>query len=103
MFLQNISYDFLSLVRSIIIIVFLVIMFVTTLRETRKWVCLAYVILGLILTIVCILAIPKEIVADKSYNVSIIIGILAATCTAIWSIRFGNNLIFKSREESEEE
>lgn len=101
MFLQNIPYNVLSTVRNVIIIIFLVIMFLTTLRESRKWVCLTYVVLGLILTIVCILIIPKEITAGISYNMSIIIGVVSAICTAIWAARFGNKLIFQIRKREE--
>lgn len=102
MFLQNIPYTILSIIRNIIIIIFLVIMFLTTLKESRKWVCLTYVALGLTLTIVCMLIIPKEIAAGISYTISIIIGIVAAICTAIWAARFGNNLMFQIRRKKEE-
>ena len=102
MFLQNISYNVLSTVRNTIIIIFLIIMFLTTLRESRKWVCLTYVVLGLILTIVCILIIPKEIAANIGCNISIIIGIVSAICTVIWATKFGNNLIFQIRRKKNE-
>lgn len=93
MFFDNISYNILSIIRNTIIIIFLVIMFLTTLKENRKWICLTYLALGLVLTIVCILIIPKEIISNINYTMSIIIGITSTICTAIWAARFGKDLI----------
>ena len=100
MFLQNIPYNTLVVIRTIIIITFLIIMFMATLKERRKWITFLYAVLGLILTIVCILIIPKEISSGINYTTSIIIGVVAAICTAMWAVIFGKNSMIIRREES---
>lgn len=105
MFLQNVSYDTLSVLRTFIVIIFLIIMFVATLREKRRWLNLTYALLGLTLTIVCILIIPKEVASGISHRMSIIIGVVAAVCTSVWAVLFGKNTkeYIENEEETEEE
>lgn len=90
MFLEKLPYETLTTMETIILIVFVAIMMLATLNESRTWLLLTYTIMGFILTVVCVLQISIEVTNDNAaYHTSILMSVIAAFCTTIWAVLYG--------------
>ena len=105
MFLERISYNTLTTIETIVIIVFVAMMLIATLSERRTWLLLTYTILSFILTVVCVLQISVEVANESAaYHTSIIMSIIAALCTTIWAVLYGlRKREYKRRRTTTEE
>ena len=105
MFLERISYNTLTTIETIVIIVFVAMMLIATLSERRTWLLLTYTILSFILTVVCVLQISVEVANESTeYHTSIIMSIIAALCTTIWAVLYGlRKREYKRRRTTTEE
>lgn len=104
MFLEKIPYDVLTFMETFILIVFIVITMITTLNERRTWLLLTYTIMGLILTVVCVLQISIEVANGNAvYHTSILMSIIASLCTTIWAVMYGIRRRYRRRTTTEEE
>lgn len=105
MFLERISYNTLTTIETIVIIVFVAMMLIATLRERRTWLLLTYTILSFILTVVCVLQISVEVANESAaYHTSILMSIIAALCTTIWAVLYGlRKREYKRRRTTTEE
>lgn len=104
MFLEKLSYETLTTIETIVIIVFVAMMLIATLRERRTWLLLTYTILGFLLTVVCVLQISVEVANESAdYHTSIAMSIIAAFCTTIWAILYGIRRRNYSRKTTTEE
>jgi predicted membrane protein len=104
MFLERISYNTLTTIETIVIIVFVAMMLIATLSERRTWLLLTYTIMGFILTVVCVLQISVEVANESaSYHTSILMSIIAALCTTIWAVMYGIRRRYRRRTTTEEE
>lgn len=90
MFLEKLPYEALTTMETIILIVFVTIMMLATLNESRTWLLLTYTIMGFILTVVCVLQISIEVTnGNSAYHTSILMSVIAAFCTTIWAVLYG--------------
>ena len=105
MFLERISYNTLTTIETIVIIVFVAMMLIATLSERRTWLLLTYTIMGFILTVVCVLQISVEVANESAaYHTSILMSIIAALCTTIWAVLYGlRKREYKRRRTTTEE
>ena len=104
MFLERISYNTLTTIETIVIIVFVAMMLIATLSERRTWLLLTYTIMGFILTVGCVLQISVEVANESaSYHTSILMSIIAALCTTIWAVMYGIRRRYRRRTTTEEE
>ena len=105
MFLERISYNTLTTIETIVIIVFVAMMLIATLSERRTWLLLTYTILSFILTVVCVLQISVEVANENAaYHTSILMSIIAALCTTIWAVLYGlRKREYKRRRTTTEE
>lgn len=105
MFLERISYNTLTTIETIVIIVFVAMMLIATLSERRTWLLLTYTILSFILTVVCVLQISVEVANESAaYHTSILMSIIAALCTTIWAVLYGlRKREYKRRRTTTEE
>ena len=105
MFLERISYNTLTTIETIVIIVFVAMMLIATLSERRTWLLLTYTILSFILTVVCVLQISVEVANESAaYHTSIMMSIIAALCTTIWAVLYGlRKREYKRRRTTTEE
>ena len=104
MFLERISYNTLTTIETIVIIVFVTMMLIATLSERRTWLLLTYTILSFILTVVCVLQISVEVANESAaYHTSILMSIIAALCTTIWAVMYGIRRRYRRRTTTEEE
>lgn len=105
MFLEKISYNTLTTIETIVIIVFVAMMLIATLSERRTWLLLTYTILSFILTVVCVLQISVEVANESAaYHTSILMSIIAALCTTIWAVLYGlRKREYKRRRTTTEE
>ena len=105
MFLERISYNTLTTIETIVIIVFVAMMLIATLSERRTWLLLTYTILSFILTVVCVLQISVEVANESAaYHTSILMSIIAALCTTIWAVPYGlRKREYKRRRTTTEE
>ena len=105
MFLERISYNTLTTIETIVIIVFVAMMLIATLSEGRTWLLLTYTILSFILTVVCVLQISVEVANESAaYHTSILMSIIAALCTTIWAVLYGlRKREYKRRRTTTEE
>ena len=105
MFLERISYNTLTTIETIVIIVFVAMMLIATLSERRTWLLLTYTILSFILTVVCVLQISVEVANESiAYHTSIMMSIIAALCTTIWAVLYGiRRRNYRRRTTTEEE
>lgn len=104
MFLERISYNTLTTIETIVIIVFVAMMLIATLSERRTWLLLTYTILSFILTVVCVLQISVEVANESAaYHTSILMSIIAALCTTIWAVMYGIRRRYRRRTTTEEE
>lgn len=105
MFLERISYNTLTTIETIVIIVFVAMMLIATLSERRTWLLLTYTILSFILTVVCVLQISVEVANESAaYHTSILMSIIASLCTTIWAVLYGlRKREYKRRRTTTEE
>ena len=105
MFLERISYNTLTTIETIVIIVFVAMMLIATLSERRTWLLLTYTILSFILTVVCVLQISVEVANESAaYHTSILMSIIAVLCTTIWAVLYGlRKREYKRRRTTTEE
>ena len=105
MFLERISYNTLTTIETIVIIVFVAMMLIATLSERRTWLLLTYTILSFILTVVCVLQISVEVANESAaYHTSILMSIIAALCTTILAVLYGlRKREYKRRRTTTEE
>lgn len=104
MFLERISYNTLTTIETIVIIVFVAMMLIATLSERRTWLLLTYTVMGFILTVVCVLQISIEVAnGNAAYHTSILMSIIAALCTTIWAVMYGIRRRYRRRTTTEEE
>ena len=105
MFLERISYNTLTTIETIVIIVFVAMMLIATLSERRTWLLLTYTILSFILTVVCVLQISVEVANESAaYHTSILMSIIASLCTPIWAVLYGlRKREYKRRRTTTEE
>ncbi|MEE1531389.1 MAG: hypothetical protein UGE22_05205 [Clostridia bacterium] len=104
MFLERISYNTLTTIETIVIIVFVAMMLIATLSERRTWLLLTYTIMGFILTVVCVLQISIEVANGNAvYHTSILMSIIASLCTTIWAVMYGIRRRYRRRTTTEEE